>query len=345
MEHRNTQHPDTGQGSGQQQPDPPVPNPIVPNVPQPYLQPVVPAPGNQWILAIPLIRVYQYSVLVFYGIPPYNGYFYCYHYYHYYPCFPFPAPVPPIAPLPYQPHPIENVNDPNIGHHDPPHLEAVPDDEVVAPEISSVDEADIAHIDEADIADIDEAYIADIEEANIADIDEADITDIDEAYIADIDEADISDIDEADIADIVEAYNADIDEADVADIDEADVDDVDEAADPLEEDRLDIDGWSYEALLALGEALGPAEVGLSPEFIDSHLNVRTFESLPTHDNPEDADDQQGADFCPICWDKFESGENIGTLECNHEFHSECIKIWLEDKNTCPICRSPALRVD
>ena len=118
MEHRNNQHPETGQGSGQQQPDPPVPNPIVPNVPQPNLQPVV-----------PLIAVYQYSTAVFYGTADGALFVYYYHHYLYYSStvlpnggvvyWPtFPAPFPPIV----------HVNDPNIRHHDPPRLEAVPED-------------------------------------------------------------------------------------------------------------------------------------------------------------------------------------------------------------------------
>lgn len=32
------------------------------------------------------------------------------------------------------------------------------------------------------------------------------------------------------------------------------------------------------------------------------------------------------------------GESIGTLDCGHDFHSHCIKQWLRQKNTCPICK-------
>ena len=36
------------------------------------------------------------------------------------------------------------------------------------------------------------------------------------------------------------------------------------------------------------------------------------------------------------------GEDIGTLDCGHEFHSDCIKQWLAHKNICPICKMTAL---
>ena len=42
--------------------------------------------------------------------------------------------------------------------------------------------------------------------------------------------------------------------------------------------------------------------------------------------------------CCICLDKFEDGEKISTLKCNHCFHEECIDNWLQKNLTCPLCR-------
>ena len=42
--------------------------------------------------------------------------------------------------------------------------------------------------------------------------------------------------------------------------------------------------------------------------------------------------------CNICLDNFEIGNILRILECNHEFHEECILTWLKSNNTCPICR-------
>ena len=114
MENRNNQHPDADQGSGQQQPDPLVPNPIVPNV----LILRLPVPTNQWNLTIPLILEYRYTVVFPYG----SGYYY-YHYFH---CYDGGAVLWPTFPAPFPP--VENVNDPNIRHHNPPRLEPLPED-------------------------------------------------------------------------------------------------------------------------------------------------------------------------------------------------------------------------
>jgi len=35
-------------------------------------------------------------------------------------------------------------------------------------------------------------------------------------------------------------------------------------------------------------------------------------------------------------------EGISTLNCGHQFHTECIAKWLKTKNNCPICRQIVL---
>jgi hypothetical protein len=42
--------------------------------------------------------------------------------------------------------------------------------------------------------------------------------------------------------------------------------------------------------------------------------------------------------CSICLDTFSCLSKIKTLECNHSFHSDCIKEWLRIRPTCPLCR-------
>ncbi|KAL0406762.1 UNVERIFIED_CONTAM: putative E3 ubiquitin-protein ligase ZFP1 [Sesamum latifolium] len=107
--------------------------------------------------------------------------------------------------------------------------------------------------------------------------------------------------------------------------------------------RLDIDHMSYEELLALGEQIGNVGTGLSEEFIRNNLKIRTFTSSTADLNLEDDTclDQQ-IDFCVICQTDYEDGEDIGILDCGHEYHKECIKKWLLEKNTCAVCKSTAL---
>ena len=42
--------------------------------------------------------------------------------------------------------------------------------------------------------------------------------------------------------------------------------------------------------------------------------------------------------CNICLENFEIGNILRILECNHEFHENCIIEWLKSNNTCPVCR-------
>lgn len=42
--------------------------------------------------------------------------------------------------------------------------------------------------------------------------------------------------------------------------------------------------------------------------------------------------------CSICCLEFKKDENISILNCNHEFHHDCIREWGKHKTNCPICR-------
>lgn len=45
----------------------------------------------------------------------------------------------------------------------------------------------------------------------------------------------------------------------------------------------------------------------------------------------------------VLWqEEFTEGEELGRLDCGHDFHSACIKQWLTIKNLCPICKITAL---
>lgn len=46
---------------------------------------------------------------------------------------------------------------------------------------------------------------------------------------------------------------------------------------------------------------------------------------------------------PYYWqEEYDGGDDIGTLECGHDFHTNCIKQWLMQKNLCPICKTTGL---
>jgi len=53
------------------------------------------------------------------------------------------------------------------------------------------------------------------------------------------------------------------------------------------------------------------------------------------------------EMCSICMIDFSCDEDalITELSCNnkHIFHLECITKWVENNDTCPLCREPVLR--
>ncbi|OIT30800.1 e3 ubiquitin-protein ligase mbr1 [Nicotiana attenuata] len=45
------------------------------------------------------------------------------------------------------------------------------------------------------------------------------------------------------------------------------------------------------------------------------------------------------EICSICQAEYEDEETIGTLQCGHEYHMDCIKQWILRKQDCPMCRA------
>lgn len=98
--------------------------------------------------------------------------------------------------------------------------------------------------------------------------------------------------------------------------------------------RLDVDNMSYEELLALEERIGNVSTGLSEEIIKNNLKQKKCSIAQGA--------QQEGEPCCICQEEYNDGEDLGTLECGHDFHSDCIKQWLMRKNSCPICKTTGL---
>mmetsp|Transcript_57768 Transcript_57768/g.79322 ORF Transcript_57768/g.79322 Transcript_57768/m.79322 type:complete len:91 (+) Transcript_57768:135-407(+) len=43
--------------------------------------------------------------------------------------------------------------------------------------------------------------------------------------------------------------------------------------------------------------------------------------------------------CAICLEEYDSNSQVTQLNCNHVFHTECIKEWAKTNNICPYCRT------
>lgn len=42
--------------------------------------------------------------------------------------------------------------------------------------------------------------------------------------------------------------------------------------------------------------------------------------------------------CSICLEEYIKGDKVAYLTCVHNFHWNCIELWLKENNTCPQCR-------
>ncbi|XP_021810887.1 uncharacterized protein LOC110754158 [Prunus avium] len=103
--------------------------------------------------------------------------------------------------------------------------------------------------------------------------------------------------------------------------------------------RLDVDNMSYEELLELGDRIGHVSTGLKEHEISCCLRkikLSMLSDLSPHSSV------QVDRKCIICQEEYEEADDLGSLHCGHNFHLQCIKQWLAQKNTCPFCKVEAI---
>lgn len=44
------------------------------------------------------------------------------------------------------------------------------------------------------------------------------------------------------------------------------------------------------------------------------------------------------DVCPVCLEDFQRAEELAVCPCLHGFHMKCLQQWLNQHNTCPMCK-------
>ncbi|CAA0812424.1 RING/U-box superfamily protein [Striga hermonthica] len=49
------------------------------------------------------------------------------------------------------------------------------------------------------------------------------------------------------------------------------------------------------------------------------------------------------EMCVVCQDSLGDGEQVAGLGCGHDYHVDCIKQWLREKNVCPLCKVRAVQ--
>lgn len=55
-----------------------------------------------------------------------------------------------------------------------------------------------------------------------------------------------------------------------------------------------------------------------------------------------APEAQAGEVCAICLDEFEDDDVVQLPDCRHLFHADCLQPWLRQRNTCPLCKQPAI---
>lgn len=95
---------------------------------------------------------------------------------------------------------------------------------------------------------------------------------------------------------------------------------------------LDVDNMSYEELLQRFGDHSPQPASRS-----------SIASLPTRlFTADDKRRAQGSgsdrESCLVCLAAFEVGDDVKSLPCLHNFHTECIDRWLATSGMCPVCK-------
>lgn len=86
----------------------------------------------------------------------------------------------------------------------------------------------------------------------------------------------------------------------------------------------------YELLLRLDEKV-QSKRGAAPE------KVAALRTETLHPGASTV-----ADACTICMEQPRAGEQLCRLGCGHCYHAACIKRWLQQKNSCPVCQAAAV---
>eukprot|EP00906_Rhabdomonas_costata_P010277 RCo014424 len=91
----------------------------------------------------------------------------------------------------------------------------------------------------------------------------------------------------------------------------------------------------------------PPEPAMLPTAVPSVHHDPLIERLPSHVcsllasstvlTDDLAEVRNG--YCVVCFEGFAPEREVWTLPCRHQFHRDCIDIWLTYGNGCPMCRA------
>ncbi|XP_055373902.1 E3 ubiquitin-protein ligase RNF181 homolog [Condylostylus longicornis] len=76
--------------------------------------------------------------------------------------------------------------------------------------------------------------------------------------------------------------------------------------------------------------------GIDIEIEVPEASKKAIAKLPVHNITKEEESQELE--CAVCKMPGEEGDVYKILPCKHEFHNECILLWLKKANSCPLCR-------
>jgi hypothetical protein len=66
---------------------------------------------------------------------------------------------------------------------------------------------------------------------------------------------------------------------------------------------------------------------------------RRMSFSPSYSSEHGEYDEDDDENCTICFAPLLDGDRVGALPCDHIFHAECLKMWLQRRNVCPLCQT------
>jgi len=103
-------------------------------------------------------------------------------------------------------------------------------------------------------------------------------------------------------------------------------------------DAADLDGMSYEQLLALQAAAGHVSRA-APRAVVDRLRTRAVAT------PSGVGSPRGEDKCAVCQFEWAAGDEQAVLPCGHAYHAACVKAWLGVSKACPICKADVVEAE
>lgn len=107
-----------------------------------------------------------------------------------------------------------------------------------------------------------------------------------------------------------------------------------EAANSPSTDQPQMEAQTREILQTEEEKAPPTSLALKTKKYCVATDKSSESELKSEEEAESDLDQ-----CSICFNTFIDGERVGALKCGHLFHVDCLKMWLQRRNTCPLCQT------